>query len=275
LTITPEMLQAQRAALTPRGLPRPASAPATVPRAPALTPGGNAKLGPAAPDGPGDYILFDFNPASILIAHTAPVQTSAGIRPTGRKPADSAAAQSRARGQVALSANGVDELERAKGTTSITLRSLTFDGPGVASVCLRLLDWSHFQPVDDPTDPKKSKLPELKFVWGPQIYLVTLNQVAVAYTRFSSAGKPVRATVDLTLHSIPKVPGPTNPSSGGLPGRRTHLLTGAESLPELATRCYGGPGRWREIAAANRFEDPLRVRPGTLVYLPSAQEDAP
>jgi nucleoid-associated protein YgaU len=74
------------------------------------------------------------------------------------------------------------------------------------------------------------------------------------------------------MYSVPKLPGPTNPSSGGLAGRRTHLLTGAETLPELSTRYYGGPGRWREIAAANGVEDPLRVQPGTRVYVPSAQE---
>lgn len=258
MSITPEALQAQRKALRPT---------VEVPRAPALSlpKGGNAKLGPAQSPDDADYVEFDFNPAAITISHTAQVVPSSGLRATTGAAAEGSG--------VELSAKDVDELERAKGTTTIALRGLTFDGKRVKRNCLRLLDWTHFAEVTDRTSAKRTELPRLHFVWGfEQIYLVHLNQVTVTYTRFSQAGIPVRATVDLTLHSIPKIPGPTNPSSGGLPGRRTHLLTGAESLPELATRCYGGPGRWREIAAANGFDDPLRVRPGTRVYLPGAQE---
>ncbi len=251
MSITPEMLQSQRSALTDNG---------------------RAKLGPARPTSATDYVEFDFNPATIVIAHAAPVTPSSGLRQVGKSGATTADPQAPATSGVELAAKDVDELEKAKGTTSIVMRSLTFDGQNVAPTCRRLLDWSHFAGVTDETSTKRNELPQLKFIWGEQIYLVHLNQVTVTYTRFSQSGKPVRASVDLTLHSIPKLPGPTNPSSGGLPGRRTHLLTGAESLPELATRCYGGPGRWREIASANGFVDPLRVRPGTLVYLPGAQE---
>lgn len=261
MTITPDMLSAARANLAPSPSP-----PADFPTAKA----DGAKLGPAGPEGISEYVVFDYNPASIAIAHGAPVVASAGLRP----PAESAAAPTRDaspdRGPE-LSAQNVDELEKAKGTTTIILRALIFDGKYVARDCLRLLSWTHFEPAGAGS-AKRNELPLLKFIWGEQIYLVHLNHVSATYTRFSSIGKPVRASVDLTLHSVPKIPGPTNPSSGGLPGRRTHLLTGAERLPELSTRFYGRPGRWREIAAANRFDDPLRVRPGTLVYVPGERE---
>ncbi|QMU78008.1 hypothetical protein GXW83_22235 [Streptacidiphilus sp. PB12-B1b] len=257
MSTTPDLLQAQRAALPPA--PPPARS-------------GNAKLGLAEPASAADCVTFDFNPATIVISHTAPVMPSAGQRPTATEGPGSTGPNAPGGANLELSAKDVDELEKAKGTTTIALRALTFDGTEVPHTCLKLLSWTHFADVTDPVSTKRTELPQLKFVWGSQIYLVHLNQVTVAYTRFSRSGAPVRATVDLTLHSIPKVPGPTNPSSGGLSGRRTHLLTGAESLPELATRCYGGPGRWREIAAANGFDDPLRVRPGTRVYLPGAQE---
>ncbi|MFI9274112.1 hypothetical protein ACIGXM_25900 [Kitasatospora sp. NPDC052896] len=261
--ITPQMLQAQRDELrsTPAA-PRPVKngTPASTPWASRRQ--GVARLEPADRDATEAAVDFDYNPAAITISHTAQVATSNANSKTGETKADA---------NVSLAANSVEERERARGTTSITLRSLTFDGKHVARTCLRLLAWSHSVRV--PGDPQATALPELKFVWGPQIYLVHLNQVTATYTRFGWDGLPVRATVDLTLHSVPSLPGPTNPSSGGPSGRRTHLLAGTESLPELATRTYGGPGHWREIAAANRFEDPLRVRPGTLVYLPGAQED--
>ncbi|HEV2344688.1 MAG TPA: hypothetical protein VGS97_11385 [Actinocrinis sp.] len=222
----------------------------------------NARLGPKS-GSDADYVVFQFNPAAIAISHTAPMQPSAGKG----KPKEGDADKNASGTTTALSS--VEEVAKANGVTNITVRSITFDGKDVMETCEKLVDWSYPQEVKK--DPQVSKLPELNFVWG-RTYLVSLNQVTVNYTRFSRTGKPVRASVDLTLHLIPKDLKATNPSSGGLSGRRSHLLTGPETLPELATRTYGEPGRWREIAAANRIEDPLRVRPGTLVYLPSEQE---
>lgn len=243
----------------------------------ALRPTGRARLGPENSDPERDYVKFDFNPATIVISHTAQVEPSAGWYQRSGGEAQTSDPKASAAGNVALAATSVEEVAKANGITSITLRSLTFDGNSkgkdVAHTCLRLLKWTHFVPVTHTNSTQQAGLPRLKFIWGSQIYLVHLNHVTVTYTRFDRYGTPVRASVDLTLHSIPKIPRPTNPTSGGLAGRRAHLLTGAETLPELATRCYGGPEHWREIAAANRFGDPLRVRPGTRVYLPSAQED--
>lgn len=35
---------------------------------------------------------------------------------------------------------------------------------------------------------------------------------------------------------------------------------------------YGRPGAWRNVARANRITDPLRVRPGTEIFLPNLDE---
>jgi phage tail-like protein len=217
-----------------------------------------ASLGPAESSQGG--VTFAYNPTAIVISHATPVAPSAGLGQTD--------------GAAGPELPAVEELEKGRATTSIILRGLTLADSDVAGDCQRLLQWSRFEAVSqDARSTKRAQLPRLTFGWGPHQYLVHLTQVTVTYTRFDEDGNPLRASVDLTLHSVPKVLRATNPSSGGLPGRRTHLLTGAESLPELATRTYGGPGRWREIAAANGFDDPLRVRPGTQVYLPGAREE--
>ena len=214
----------------------------------------------------GDTVYFKYNPAAISIAHTAPMAPS-----TARtaKTSDGSSGS----GNSGVMASTPEGRAAGNGFTIIGVRSLTFDGPDVADNCLALLGWTQFVDTSHTSATTTDGLEQLKFIWGDvQVYLVTLNQVTINYTKFSQSGQPVRAVVDLSMHSVPKIPGPTNPTSGGLAGRRTHLLTGAETLPELATRYYGGPGRWREIAAANGVEDPLRVRPGTRVYVPSAQE---
>ena len=64
----------------------------------------------------------------------------------------------------------------------------------------------------------------------------------------------------------------TNPTSAGLPGRKAHTVTDGDSLARIATDRYGSPGRWRDIAAANGIDDPLRIRSGDRVYLPNPEE---
>lgn len=273
---TAEELQAGRAALNPvSNIPQ-------APSPPKLNTAGNAKLGPEQSISNTDYVVFQYNPAAITIAHSAPVTPSTAKRHTNDKDngqgQDAGGAKTGGTTPVMVSANDPESMARANGFTTIAVRALTFSGQfngrSVAQTCMQLLKWTHFaKPQGTTQSTVNDALPRLKFVWGDdQIYLVQLTQVTINYTRFSATGKPVRAVVDLTLNSIPDIPGPTNPSSGGLEGRRSHLLTGAETLPALATQYYGGPGRWREIAAANGFEDPLRVRPGTRVYLPSEHE---
>lgn len=226
---------------------------------------GKAKLFLATSENdPASSVVFRFSPATIKINHRAPMQTSTS------KPGDKEHGSGGSHRVLVVNA---DEWPRANGVTSIDVNGVTFDGANVTTDCLKLLKWSHFQEVNDPNDTQKVDQYPLKFMWGTsQTYLVNLSSVTITYTRFSRSGTPVRATVDLGLHGIPDEKTPTNPTSGGPPGRRSHLLTGAETLPELATRTYGRPGRWREIAAANGIQDPLRVRPGTVVYLPSTQE---
>ena len=55
----------------------------------------------------------------------------------------------------------------------------------------------------------------------------------------------------------------------GVPKKKVAIYVATESF---ATEKYGSPGRWRDIAACNGIEDPLRVRPGDRVYLPNPDE---
>lgn len=236
---------------------------------------GNAKL----TDGT-NSVTFKYNPAAIMISRSVKITESKSRPKSGDKTqaTDNAAASTGAPATPVFNdpSNPV-AIAMANNFTSIGIRSVTFDGQSfdgksVRDQCEQLLRWTRVKPVKDDKGTQRDLPPKLQFIWGSQIYLAMLNQVTINYTRFSRSGTPVRASVDLVLNSVPDVPGPTNPSSGGLAGRRSHLLTGTETLPELATRYYGGPGRWREIAAANGVEDPLRVRPGTRVYVPSELE---
>jgi nucleoid-associated protein YgaU len=208
-------------------------------------------------------IDFDFNPAQITISHTVIEE---------KDPANEEKKESGPSGQPAVFVSPEAQLAAA-GTTTVTLNNIIFDGFGVQGTCSQLLNWSYPEPnTVGQAKPDKVGRPVLKFKWGTLVFEGKLQQATVTYKKFSSKGIPTRASVNLTLSQSNLPHQKTNPTSGGLPGRRTHVLTSGQSLPGIATAGYGEPGVWRALAVANRVDDPLRVRPGTLLYLPSRAE---
>ena len=63
-----------------------------------------------------------------------------------------------------------------------------------------------------------------------------------------------------------------NPTSGGLAVRRAHQLVDGDTLASVAYAEYGDPAMWRPLAAFNGIDDPLRLRPGTRLLLPTLDE---
>lgn len=113
----------------------------------------------------------------------------------------------------------------------------------------------------------------ITYTWGRTSHDTIMKSVNTTYTRFNHDGDPIRAKVTLTLTKYnPPLPG-TNPSSGGEPGGRVHLVTDGDTLQRIAQATYGDPGAWRDVAAANNIDDPLRVRNGSSLFLPGATVD--
>lgn len=216
-------------------------------------------------------VPFDFNPEKIKMSRTS----SSGSYPQPQL-------------QLAPSANpktsvGAKNPTKKPSPMKITLSGVIFEGPFTKLRCDTLLAWMNTYPVfpSIPFGPKKNlqTLPaELTFMWGLPfvgfMYQVKMISCTVTYERFSGAGIPLRALVDMTMEEQLSPLGslPTNPTSGGLPGRRSHTVAHGETLQSIATDKYGTPGLWRRIAEVNGIQDPARVRPGRTVYLPNADE---
>jgi nucleoid-associated protein YgaU len=211
-----------------------------------------------------NVIFFDFDPESLTISHTAPGDPAGGTKQNKEK-----GEEKDGMAQYLLTP---EEAAKAQGIATVTISNLVFDGKGVQETCDQLLYWSY--PVANAAgrEPGKEHVPLLKFRWGSFVLTGMMHSVTVTYRRFSSRGTPTRASVNLTIYQA-TVPRPrTNPTSGGLPGRRTHVMTSGECLQAVATASYGTPGDWRPLAEANRIDDPLRVRPGAVLYLPGPGE---
>jgi Contractile injection system tube protein len=121
-----------------------------------------------------------------------------------------------------------------------------------------------------PTQTAGTRQPAtVRFTWGPwEAFNGVLIKVAATYTMFSPSGEPRRATADILMQAVADDPKPTNPTSGGIAGRASAVVSAADSLAAIAYREYGDAALWRAIALANGIEDPARVPIGTRVLLP-------
>lgn len=127
---------------------------------------------------------------------------------------------------------------------------------------------SHSQNRDSP--------PWVMFRWGGiTSFLAYVSQVSARYTLFSSGGLPIRAVVTLTLEELSGNTPRQNPTSGGLMPRRAHRVAEGDTLAALAYAEYGTASLWREVAQANGIDDPFRIRVGSTVLLPAAEELMP
>lgn len=180
----------------------------------------------------------------------------------------------------------VDADTATPNVTTYSLNDLVLWGPQTRSHVEALLVWATKNKVTG-TDVPQAKL---TFTWGTGFngIPVLLKTVTATYTRFAADGVPIRAKVTLRLEQCGEAPasaagpgrpavakGAMNPTSGGLPGRSAHRLLETETLPGLARRTYGDATGWRAIAEANGVDDPLRLRPGTVLLLPAPIEVEP
>jgi hypothetical protein len=123
-------------------------------------------------------------------------------------------------------------------------------------------------PQKDSKDPKKLVPPGVRFVWGSFLFDGMVDGLEESLEFFSPDGKPLRASVGLTLSQqkilvsefkgagkVPKTPGrqPLSPAKAG------------SSLQGMAAA--NGQSDWQQVAAANDIEDPLRLAPGALINL--------
>jgi nucleoid-associated protein YgaU len=142
-------------------------------------------------------------------------------------------------------------------------------GGDVSKAVDTLIGWT--KPTPKSLSDNKPNPPIVVFHWGTKAFFdAYLKQVSAKYTLFLQDGTPVRASVGVGLEEVPAEPPKQNPSSGGMPGQRTHLVSSADTLHSVAYAEYGDASLWRGLADANGIDDPLRLMPGTTLLIPPA-----
>jgi hypothetical protein len=113
------------------------------------------------------------------------------------------------------------------------------------------------------------------FTWGSvKLPKAAPMSISIQYAMFHPNGEPVRAFVELELaQAEPTSPvgQAQNPTTRGTPGMRTHIVQGGDSLQSIAYESYRDATNWRPIAEANDIDDPLRIKRGTALTIPTLQ----
>ncbi|MFI9269966.1 LysM peptidoglycan-binding domain-containing protein [Kitasatospora sp. NPDC052896] len=143
----------------------------------------------------------------------------------------------------------------------------------VATAVETLLNWC--LPTTASISAKAPCAPWIRFEWGPFQSVAFFGYLASAnatYSLFDTAGQPLRASCAIQITEAGATMPRQNPTSGALTARRVHQVVGGDSLELLAHREYGDATAWRVIAEANGIDDPMRLRPGTELLVPAAEE---
>lgn len=124
------------------------------------------------------------------------------------------------------------------------------------------------QPSD--VDPAQLAPPGVRFEWGSFAFDGMVEGMEESIEFFSPQGKPLRASISLTLSAQKILPRDSSADTGPLAARVGHtplkVAKAGDSLQGLAA-AGGKGGDWQGIAAANGIEDPLRMAPGQFINL--------
>ncbi len=113
--------------------------------------------------------------------------------------------------------------------------------------------------------------PWVVFHWGDfHSFKAVVSALELTFEYFSNSGTPLRARAALTLtqYQDETAFAAQNPTSGTPRPHRVHRVQPGETLDRISAMHLGDSTRWRSIAEANELEDPLALRPGTLLAIP-------
>jgi nucleoid-associated protein YgaU len=114
--------------------------------------------------------------------------------------------------------------------------------------------------------------PFVTFKWGSiESPKMVGSSLRIRFIMFRPNGEPARALVDLELTQAEKAQEGQNPTTRAIAGLKVHTVSDGDSLQSLAYRNYGDATRWRPIAEANGIDNPLSLRRGAQLTIPTLE----
>lgn len=194
--------------------------------------------------------------------------------------------------EVAIPGRPAPPLQYVRGRSRVLTLELFFDTFEVGHD-VRI----HTAPIVGLLDkqPQTQAPPVLLFSFGRVQLRCVLVDAGQRFTMFLRDGTPVRSTLSVRLQEYADVEveirrgffvgSPTAAAAVGAVTSATaravaasaavlggseslHTVVAGDTLSGIAAAYLGDPARWRDIAAANRIEDPLALLPGARLVVP-------
>jgi len=108
---------------------------------------------------------------------------------------------------------------------------------------------------------KSSAPPICVFVYGAFMFVGSVVSATLRFIMFSREGKPIRATIDVTMSEYKSMSGESFVTPPEVE-MKTAVKKSGEELFLIAAREYGNPAMWRMIAKANGIPNPRVVPVG-------------
>jgi len=122
-------------------------------------------------------------------------------------------------------------------------------------------------------DVEKHRPPIVLVSWGENAlnFQCVLEQMEQRYTMFTNTGTPVRAIVNVIFREIDPNQNGSLVSEGEKESpdhTKIRVIREGDTLQYLAYIEYEDPALWKILATTNDIEDPLNIKPGTVIQVP-------
>ncbi len=141
---------------------------------------------------------------------------------------------------------------------------------GVREATALLLDSMDTPPGAKAGSPTAAA-PFITFGWGKTVFKGACTSLTCTYKLFQPDGEPLRADVKLSLTQAEEPVKGQNPTTRATAGFGMHTVQDGDTLPSISYGAYGDATRWRLIAEANGVDNPLHLRRGSSLSLPSLE----
>jgi nucleoid-associated protein YgaU len=111
--------------------------------------------------------------------------------------------------------------------------------------------------------------PIVRFTWDTALFTGVVESLGITFQLFRPDGVPVRAKLSVQLKEYRPVEMQIRGMRRESPDvEKAYTVRRGDTLSSIAEAEYDDPGLWREIARANRIQDPRAIAPGTVLTLP-------
>lgn len=174
--------------------------------------------------------------------------------------------------EIGIPGLGSSLLQFVRGSSQTLTMELFFDTTGNKigniPIDVRVFTGLVLKLID--VNPKTHAPPELLFVWGSLVFDCVLESVTQKFDYFSPEGLPLRARLTVTLKGNNKIDDllaliPLESSDR----TKMRVLKAGDTLQGIAAEEYEDSGKWRPIARANNIDNPLSVKAGQKIIIPS------